>query len=161
MFCPNCGAQNPDGAAFCGSCGASLAAPQQSAQPVQQPVQQPQYQQTQYQQPQYQQPQMQQPYQQSAYQQPMQQPYQQPQMAEQWQQPKKKKSKLVSYLILLAVAVVLYFVLKGVFGSMGNKNKNKGDPTNSGVTHSLLDLGAACGETPADFGEENEIVLRL
>lgn len=24
MFCPNCGTQNPDGAAFCSKCGASL-----------------------------------------------------------------------------------------------------------------------------------------
>lgn len=34
MFCPNCGAQVPDGSAFCGSCGARLGgapqAPQQS-----------------------------------------------------------------------------------------------------------------------------------
>ena len=26
MFCPKCGAQNPDGAKFCGSCGAAISA---------------------------------------------------------------------------------------------------------------------------------------
>ena len=31
MFCPKCGSQQPDGAAFCGSCGASLSAPAQTA----------------------------------------------------------------------------------------------------------------------------------
>ena len=35
MFCPNCGAQIPDGSKFCGNCGARLdgaaQAPQQSA----------------------------------------------------------------------------------------------------------------------------------
>lgn len=39
MFCENCGSQNVDGAKFCASCGAPLAA----AQPVQ-PVEQPRYQ---------------------------------------------------------------------------------------------------------------------
>ena len=34
MYCPNCGRENPDGAAFCGECGMSLAAPQPQAQPV-------------------------------------------------------------------------------------------------------------------------------
>ena len=63
MFCPNCGAQIPDGTKFCTSCGASLEA-------AQQPQQQPQYQQPQqqYQQPpQYQQSQYQQQYQQQQY----------------------------------------------------------------------------------------------
>lgn len=39
MFCENCGSQNVDGAKFCASCGAPLAA----SQPVQ-PVEQPRYQ---------------------------------------------------------------------------------------------------------------------
>ena len=43
MFCENCGAQNVDGAKFCASCGAPLAASQQT-QPVQQQVEQPVYQ---------------------------------------------------------------------------------------------------------------------
>lgn len=38
MFCPNCGAQIPDGSKFCTSCGKSTVIPVQS---VQQPVQQP------------------------------------------------------------------------------------------------------------------------
>lgn len=29
IFCPNCGAQQPDGSVFCGSCGTKLAAPTQ------------------------------------------------------------------------------------------------------------------------------------
>lgn len=46
MFCPNCGAQNHDGAAFCGNCGASLrdvsdvSASRQAQAFVPQPVQQ-------------------------------------------------------------------------------------------------------------------------
>ena len=84
MFCPNCGAQIPDGTKFCTSCGASLEA-------TQQPQQQPQYQQPQQQyqqQPQYQQSSQQQYQQQSQYQQPQQQyqqQYQQPQY-QQYQQ---------------------------------------------------------------------------
>ena len=35
MFCPKCGAQNPDGSPFCASCGAQLGQPQ--PQPMQQP----------------------------------------------------------------------------------------------------------------------------
>ena len=31
MFCPNCGTQLEDGALFCGSCGAKIAAPAQTA----------------------------------------------------------------------------------------------------------------------------------
>ena len=39
MFCPNCGAQLPDGSAFCGSCGARLGgAPQAPQQSVYQQV---------------------------------------------------------------------------------------------------------------------------
>ena len=46
--CPNCGAQIPDNANFCPSCGTHFGAAPQS--PYQQPYQQPQYQQP-YQQP--------------------------------------------------------------------------------------------------------------
>lgn len=34
MFCPNCGKENPDGVAFCGGCGMSLAAAATEAAPV-------------------------------------------------------------------------------------------------------------------------------
>ncbi len=79
MFCSNCGAQLPDGSAFCSKCGSPVARanPQSSAQSYQQPsyqqqsYQQPSYQQQSYQQPSYQQPSYQQPsYQQQSYQQP-------------------------------------------------------------------------------------------
>ena len=33
MFCPKCGAQNPDGAKFCGSCGAAQSAGAPAAAP--------------------------------------------------------------------------------------------------------------------------------
>lgn len=52
MFCPNCGKQTDDNAAFCDSCGASLNAPppppsgQQQYQPQNQPGQQQSYQQS-------------------------------------------------------------------------------------------------------------------
>ena len=36
MFCPKCGAQNPDGSPFCASCGAQMAQPQQPQQPMNQ-----------------------------------------------------------------------------------------------------------------------------
>ena len=55
MFCPHCGAQQPDGATFCGNCGQSMAAAPQNTQ---QAPAQPQYQQAPVQpaaQPQYQQ----------------------------------------------------------------------------------------------------------
>ena len=42
MFCPHCGAQQPDGATFCGNCGQSMAAAPQNTQ---QAPAQPQYQQ--------------------------------------------------------------------------------------------------------------------
>ncbi len=73
-ICPKCGAQLPDNAGFCTTCGTGLGAAQQvSQQPQQGQYQQPQ--QAQYQQPQ-----------QSQYQQPQQQ-YQQPQQAQpQYQQ---------------------------------------------------------------------------
>ena len=74
MLCNKCGTNNPDGSAFCVSCGAQLNAPQQAQQNTG-------YSQQPYQQPAQQQP-VQQPYQepiQQQYQQPVQQQYQQPQ----------------------------------------------------------------------------------
>lgn len=68
MFCRYCGAQLPEGAAFCAYCGQPVAQPQQQQQQQQQVYQQPQTQQP------YQQQYQQQPYQQ---QQSFQQPYQQ------------------------------------------------------------------------------------
>lgn len=56
MFCPNCGAQLPEGSVFCTNCGAKLAEPQQQPQQQYQQPQQPQQQYQQQQQP-YQQPQ--------------------------------------------------------------------------------------------------------
>lgn len=41
MFCPQCGANNPDGAKFCTSCGASLDAPEPPASTSEPPAQQP------------------------------------------------------------------------------------------------------------------------
>ena len=55
MICKNCGAQLPDGTAFCTNCGCAVEAPQQQAQPQYQQAQ-PQYQQPYQAQPQYQQP---------------------------------------------------------------------------------------------------------
>ena len=53
MICKNCGAQIPDGVAFCTNCGCAVEAPQpaQQAQPAYQQPAQPQYQQPAYQQP--------------------------------------------------------------------------------------------------------------
>lgn len=39
MFCPKCGTQNPDGAKFCGGCGAAINAPAQAQYPPQQVAQ--------------------------------------------------------------------------------------------------------------------------
>lgn len=38
MFCPKCGNQNPDGAAFCGSCGSALTQQEIPAKPVEPPT---------------------------------------------------------------------------------------------------------------------------
>ena len=86
MVCKNCGAELPDGVAFCTNCGAAVEAPQPQPQPAQPQYQQPAQPVYQQPQPQYQQPAQpayQQP--QPAYQQPAQPVYQQPQPA--YQQP--------------------------------------------------------------------------
>ena len=57
MFCPKCGKQNSETSAFCVACGQKLTS---TEQPMQQPVQQPIYQQPPVQQPIYQQPPVQQ-----------------------------------------------------------------------------------------------------
>ena len=68
-FCPNCGANVPDGASFCTNCGSTLSTPAANDQAG---YQQPNYQQPNYQQPNYQQPNYQQPvYQQPVYQPPV------------------------------------------------------------------------------------------
>lgn len=38
MFCPKCGNQNPDGAAFCGSCGSALTQQEIPAKPIEPPT---------------------------------------------------------------------------------------------------------------------------
>lgn len=128
MFCPNCGTQIADGSAFCPNCGAQFGAPQQPQyqQPTQQPVQ-PQYQQ------------------------PVQQPYQQPQY--QYQQPiyqKRKRFSLSKLIIIVLVAVLLFLLLRSCFG--GSKKSNMQSGTNSGVTSSLLDLGASVDAMPEAVG---------
>ena len=127
-FCVNCGAQIPEGAAFCTSCGSpAQAAPAQAQQPAQQSQQtQPQYQQQPYQQQQqaYQQP-AQQPYQQQ-YQQPYQQPYQQqPGQYAAAGAPKPEYQKLGGWLLVLVVleglSVLSYIsMLIQSFGSFGS-----------------------------------------
>ena len=69
MFCPNCGAEAEEGAAFCPNCGSSLASdsPAQDATPQQDNPQS--YQQNSYQQPGYEQQNYQQSYEQQGYQQ--------------------------------------------------------------------------------------------
>lgn len=126
MFCPNCGSQIADGSAFCPNCGAQFGVPQQ---------------------PQYQQP-VQQPYQQPQYQQPVQQtpPFQ-------YQQPvyqKEKRFSLSKLIIIVLVAVLLFLLLRGCFG--GSKKSDMQSGTNSGVTSSLLDLGAAVDAMPEAVG---------
>ena len=37
MFCPKCGAQNPDGSRFCTACGQDMTAPQENRQPSNEP----------------------------------------------------------------------------------------------------------------------------
>ena len=103
-FCPNCGAQLPDSAKFCTTCGEKLA-PMAAAQPAEQ---QPQYQEPQYQEPQYQQSQYQEPqYQQYQGQQPGQPPFYGTPVGDyqygQAPEPKKKKGK---GLIIGAAALV-------------------------------------------------------
>ena len=90
MICTNCGAEIPEGAKFCISCGTPAAAAPPVEQPVPEAPQAPVYEQPQAapvyaaaaapQQPQYQQPQYQQPQQ---YAQPQYQQYQQPQYQQQ------------------------------------------------------------------------------
>ena len=103
MYCPNCGAQLPDGAAFCNVCGQ----PQQNARPAYQQPQQ------NYQQP-YQQPQ--QNYQQPYYQQP-QQPYQQPYYPQQnYRQPVYQQLPMKWHKFLCYFCLWLSAVLNIVFG---------------------------------------------
>ena len=93
MFCPNCGAQLPDGAAFCSVCGQ----PQQKARPAYQQPQQ------NYQQPYYQQPQ-----------QNYQQPYYQPQ--QNYRQPVYQQLPMKWHKFLCYFSLWLSAVLNIVFG---------------------------------------------
>ncbi|MBR6704720.1 MAG: zinc ribbon domain-containing protein [Lachnospiraceae bacterium] len=100
MFCPNCGAQLPDGAAFCSVCGQ----PQQKARPAyQQPQQNYQQPQQNYQQPYYQQPQ-----------QNYQQPYYQPQ--QNYRQPVYQQLPMKWHKFLCYFSLWLSAVLNIVFG---------------------------------------------
>ena len=102
MFCPNCGAQLPDNAAYCNYCGNQL-------QQYQQPQQYPQY-------PQYeQQVQPQQPQQYPQYQQQV-----------QYQQPQQKKSKLPIILGAAGAVVVLLAVILLVSGGKDKENNGGG-----------------------------------
>lgn len=98
MYCSSCGAELPEGSAFCTSCGTKMDSPAPASQPLQS---QPTYDQLPY---------SQQPYSQQPYGQP---PYDQP--------PKKGKPKtwlLIAggAVLLLAIAAVLVFVVFGVGG---------------------------------------------
>ena len=95
MFCPNCGAQNPDGSAFCQNCGARLAAAQQ---PQQQYQPQPQYQPRQQYQPQ-----------------PQYQPHQ-PQYQYQPQAQPKKKGGILKIVLVCVVVAVLFGVVQALLG---------------------------------------------
>ena len=106
MFCPNCGAQLPDGAAFCSVCGQ----PQQNARPAYQQPQQ------NYQQPYYQQPQ--QNYQQPYYQ--PQQNYRQPV----YQQLPMKWHKFLVYFALWAAAILHLF--NGIMAITGKQYEAQG-----------------------------------
>ena len=120
MFCPKCGKQLPDRAAFCNQCGTPIARVQQP--PVQQAPAQAQYPQPPLQQPQpqaqYRQPPVQQPQPQAQYRQP---PIQQPQSfypQTPAAQPKKRHTGLIVALIALFVVAgtVLALFLTGVIG---------------------------------------------
>ncbi len=122
MFCPNCGANIPDGSAFCTSCGNRMASSYQS-----------QYQQPQYQQPQYQQAPPQ--YQQAAY-------GQQPPMGG-YRAPINKRN-LVTCIILTIVTCGIYGIIWmiGMVDDLNTASQSQGE--SSGVTVFLLSL-VTCG----------------
>ena len=144
MFCPKCGKQVSEGAAFCNSCGASISRVQQppvqrtpvQRPPIQQPpIQQPQ---TQYRQAPVRQPQAQAQYRQPPVQPPQQQ-YRQPQSSYPQApapQPKKRHTGLIVALIvlILAAGTVLALFLTSVIGKKGGEtvaDQPSGEP---GVT---------------------------
>lgn len=122
MFCNKCGAQLPDGVAFCSYCGNQLTAqPQQPEQPTQ---------------PQYQQPV------QPQYEQPMQQPIQQPYQPAPMPQPlPPKKSNKGIIIGIVAVVLVIAIVVGVLFGTgvIGGKSKDDGDDKDNKTTTSAQD----------------------
>lgn len=122
MFCNKCGAQLPDGVAFCSYCGNQLTAqPQQPEQPTQ---------------PQYQQPV------QPQYEQPMQQPIQQPYQPAPMPQPlPPKKSNKGIIIGIVAVVLVIAIVVGVLFGTgvIGGKSKDDGDDKDDKTTTSQTD----------------------
>lgn len=122
MFCNKCGAQLPDGVAFCSYCGNQLTAqPQQPEQPTQ---------------PQYQQPV------QPQYEQPMQQPIQQPYQPAPMPQPlPPKKSNNGIIIGIVAVVLVIAIVVGVLFGTgvIGGKSKDDGDDKDNKTTTSAQD----------------------
>ena len=117
MFCPKCGQNVPDGAAFCGNCGTVIKAPSAAPQPQYQQPAQPQYQQPA--QPQYQQPAApvyQQPAQ-PVYQQPVQPAYQQP-AAPAYQQPVQPAGAGDDYLLRYSSKVRARGIVALVFSTL-------------------------------------------
>jgi len=119
MFCKNCGAQLPEGAGFCGSCGAKM----EAQQPIQQPTQQPE-QPIQPMQP------MQQPVQQPPMQQPMQQ--QPPPMAAPPQRSRANSSKSPVKLIAIVAAIVIALGAAAYFVFFSGERD--GDSSDGGVS---------------------------
>lgn len=126
MFCNKCGAQLPDGVAFCSYCGNQLTPqPQQPEQPTQ-----PQYEQPT--QPLYQQPV------QPQYDQPMQQPYQPAPMPQPLPPKKSNKGLIIGIVAAILVIAIVVGVLFGT-GVIGGKSKDDSEDKDNKTTTSAQD----------------------